>query len=83
MKVGRELRKRRETMRLSLRALAKETGIGTTTLWRYEQGQHLLNMSLDHAKALALFFGLDLDEITQRMADEQKKEKCRAKPKTR
>ena len=71
------LRVRRKKRKLSLRDVAKATGVSYAALSRLERGLGLMEMSAGRAQVLAKFFGWDIKEMLRLIRSEaSRKEKA-------
>lgn len=70
MKFSQELQKRREEKGLTLRDAAQRIGFSFSQLWNYEHGMRVLQMSMEHARAISKFYGWDLGEMGKKIGKE-------------
>jgi transcriptional regulator with XRE-family HTH domain len=72
MSFSEELRKKREALGLSIRAVEKGTKgvVSDSALCRYENGMGLLDMRFEHAQAISRFFDWDLSDMGRKLGRE-------------
>lgn len=72
-----ELRKRRTKRNLSIRAVARHTGMANSLVQRFEKGIGLMEMSVSKALTLADFFRWDLRKMLRAIVAEVEQQKER------